>query len=388
MDSPSKFTASSTAITNVRVFDGSRLTELRTVFIDKGLIVQHAENAEIVDGAGGVLIPGLIDAHIHLNTKRELQIMAQYGITTGLDMATWPPSKLQALRGQRGVTDIRSPGLPATSPGSLHSIMLPIPRDDLLRSPEDGVKFVGDRMAEGVDYIKIVADIPGPDQATMNAIAAAAHEHDKLVIVHATTCNTFVMAQDAKADVITHVPRDQILDGEVCARMLNENCILVPTLAMMEATTAPLRWSGIFRLLLQPLKLLAIIKAKRKAPPSRGAETYEHARDNVAALHRAGVPILAGTDCHEEPTSPFSVKHGDSLHHELELLVGAGLSTVEALQAATSLPAKYFNLHDRGTIEVGKRADLVLLSEDPINDIQKTRSIVRVWCAGSEVEMS
>lgn len=97
---------------------------------------------------------------------------------------------------------------------------------------------------------------------------------------------------------------------------------------------------------------------------------------------------VTGTACHEEPGSPFSVKHGDSLHHELELLVEAGLSTVEALQAATTLPAKYFNLHDRGIIEVGKRADLILLTEDPVKDIRATRSISRVWCAGIEVEMS
>ena len=71
-----------------------------------------------------------------------------------------------------------------------------------------------------------------------------------------------------------------------------------------------------------------------------------------------------------------------SLHDELELLVAAGLSTVEALRAVTVLPAKHFGLTDRGAIRPGLRADLVLLDGDPVADIRATRAICRVWCAG------
>jgi imidazolonepropionase-like amidohydrolase len=103
-------------------------------------------------------------------------------------------------------------------------------------------------------------------------------------------------------------------------------------------------------------------------------------------MYRAGVPILAGTDCHEEPDSFFEVKHGESLHQELELLVEAGVSVVDALRAATILPAEHFRLNDRGAIAEGKRADLVLLREDPTKDIRATRSIDRVWCGGIEYQ--
>jgi len=78
------------------------------------------------------------------------------------------------------------------------------------------------------------------------------------------------------------------------------------------------------------------------------------------------------------------VPMGISLHQELELLVGAGLSSVRALQAATSLPAKYFNLQDRGVIKPGFRADLVLVRGDPIANISVTREIERVWIGGVE----
>lgn len=82
---------------------------------------------------------------------------------------------------------------------------------------------------------------------------------------------------------------------------------------------------------------------------------------------------------------PAKFRMGESLHQELELLVQAGMFTVEILRAATILPAQCFGLDDRGIVAVGKRADLLLLSEDPINDIKATRSIQRVWCCGSEV---
>ena len=108
------------------------------------------------------------------------------------------------------------------------------------------------------------------------------------------------------------------------------------------------------------------------------------ARDSVSVLYRAGVPILAGTDANTTPGVPASPPFGDSMHRELELLVDAGLSAVDALRAATLLPARYFGLADRGVVEPGKRADLVLLAGDPVADIRATRRIEQVWCAGVE----
>ena len=82
------------------------------------------------------------------------------------------------------------------------------------------------------------------------------------------------------------------------------------------------------------------------------------------------------------------ISHGSSLHHELELLVEAGLTNVDAVRAATSRPARYFGLPDRGVIEPGRRADLVLIDGDPLRDITVIRSIRHVWCGGAEVKPS
>jgi imidazolonepropionase-like amidohydrolase len=110
---------------------------------------------------------------------------------------------------------------------------------------------------------------------------------------------------------------------------------------------------------------------------------YESAKESVSLLHKAGVKILAGTDANQSPIA--AVKYGIGLCEELELLVEAGLENVEALRAATSLPAECFPmLGDRGVIAVGERADLVLVGGNPEMDIKAVR---RVWVKGVEVDL-
>jgi hypothetical protein len=98
-------------------------------------------------------------------------------------------------------------------------------------------------------------------------------------------------------------------------------------------------------------------------------------------LHEAGIAILAGTDAPNPGTA-----YGVSMHRELELLVASGLNPAAALAAATSVPAARFGLEDRGRIERGLRADLVLVAGDPSQDILATRAIVAVWKNGYRLE--
>src|SRR6478735_6294399 len=225
-------TAQKVAIKNVRVFHGEQLTAPTSVVIDGGVIVSDATGAQEIDGANGVLIPGLIDSHVHLEGERHLQRMADWGVTTALGMGEWWPEKLHALRNREGLTDIRSACIPATTPGSLHSKLLPIPPETLVSGSGDASSFVRDRLAEGADYIKVIADLPGPDQPTLDALVSAAHEQGKLVITHAATYIPFTMALEARSDVITHVPRDKALGDESVARMMTDKSVSVPTLTM------------------------------------------------------------------------------------------------------------------------------------------------------------
>ncbi|KAJ6437236.1 xylulose-5-phosphate/fructose-6-phosphate phosphoketolase [Purpureocillium lavendulum] len=369
------------AITNVRVFDGQGLTAPTTITICGGVIGDgDASGAHEIDGTGKFLFPGFIDTHVHLSGARhQLEHMAKWGVTTALGMGEWSPEKVNALRGSPGLTDIRSAGIPATTPGSLHSKMLPIDQNAFVTGPEDSSRFVKDRLAQHADYIKIVADVPGPDQDTINALVAESHSQEKLVVTHAATYSPFTMALAGRPDFITHVPRDKVLDEEDAKDMAQKQIVSIPTLAMMATICRPLPWSAVLRVLLQPSLLLTVLRGRRSFA---GPEAYRNCTDSVMQLHRASVQILVGTDSNEEEDSPFTIPHGESFHREMELLVEAGLSTVEVLKAGTSLAAGCFGLEDRGAIEPGKRADLVLLAANPLDEIRSSRKIDRVWLGG------
>lgn len=112
---------------------------------------------------------------------------------------------------------------------------------------------------------------------------------------------------------------------------------------------------------------------------------YEHAAlETVKRIHKNHITILAGTDANLQPDLPATVPFGSSRHDELENLVEAGMSNLEALRAATVVPALEHGLHDRGAIRPGMRADLFLVNGNPLEDIRVTRQIQRVWSAGLE----
>ena len=354
---------------NVRVFDGHQLGKPTTVVLDEATVSSAPSGDRVVDGGGGALLPGLIDAHVHLHELEDLDRFATHGVTTALDMASWPPSFVDSLRHRPGLCDIRSALGSCTVPGTLHSKMQGYPDDGILEGEGAGTRFVERRVAEGADYIKLIADVPGPDQSLLDEVVAAAHDHGKLAVTHASSLVAFTMAVRSGSDVITHVPLDAPIDDGVLDELLARGQVVVPTLCMMEGLVARLIELGI-----------------APAPGSGATEgrAYANADESVRRLHAAGVPILAGTDANAAPSAPAKVLHGESLHHELELLVAAGLSTLDALRAATELPATHFGLSDRGRIAPGLRADLVLLRGDPIAEITATRAIERVWCGGTE----
>ncbi len=358
-----------TALRNVRVFDGWRLLPPGTVVLDGGRIGADASGAAaVVDGAGAVLLPGLTDAHLHLDGRPSLERLVRFGVTTALDMAGAPPEFVDSMRGIRGLTDIRSAGTAALAPGSIHSRIPQIGPRGVIRGAGEAERFVTERFAEGSNYLKILIDLPGPgpDPATVGALTATAHRLGRLVVAHALSFEAAEVAQAAGVDVLTHTPLDRPLGRAAADRMAAAGRTLIPTLAMMEALTAPST----------PPAMLA-----QWATP--GA-SYDNARASVAAAHRAGVAILAGTDTNTDTESAGDYGFGDSLHHELELLVDAGLGTVDALRAATVLPAERFGLTDRGAVAPGRRADLILVDGDPLHDIRAVRSISRVWCGGVE----
>lgn len=278
--------------------------------------------------------------------------MAKFGVTTPLDMATWPADILKSLRDRKNMTDIRSCGLAATAPGSVHSRIPTLPSEALVTDAADAERFVARQVADGAAYIKIVADVPGRDQESLNTLVDAAHRSGKQVVAHAVSTIAASMAQAAGVDYLTHVPVDGVMNDQEIHQMLEDKRVSIPTLTMM------------------------------KGVASRKGADYQNCIKTVTSLHHAGVPILAGTDANDSPGVPTNIPHGKTLHEEFELLVQCGLSTTEVLRSATCLPAKYFGLSGRGSIEPGRRADLILIEDNPSRTLQQQGEFRRCGLPG------
>jgi len=140
--------AKKTALVNVRVFDGYKVGDPTTVIIDGDKIgtSSKAMGAQMVDGEGGILMPGLIDSHCHIDSEEKLSTLRTCGITTALDMEEWPLSivhDMKAIAGKDGYPDFLSAGLAATS-----HIPFPYPPGQI-PSIAKARQWVADRVHEG-----------------------------------------------------------------------------------------------------------------------------------------------------------------------------------------------------------------------------------------------
>ncbi|PRY39449.1 amidohydrolase family protein [Umezawaea tangerina] len=380
-----------TTIVNAKVFDGTTTRDWTSVRFADGLVTACSptsaalEGDEVVDAGGGTLLPGLLDAHAHLFPGALAQSLT-FGVTTVLDMFS-TPDLLAAAKEQAGsrpdVADVRSAGVGATAPGGHPSMMYaPFPT---LTSADQAERFVADRVAEGSDYLKVVSGVgglwPSLDAGTIAALVTATHARGLLVVAHVSSTAGVAEVVSAGVDVIAHVPADTVLDDALVARIAEAGIAVGPTLATIENTLGERGGAAVAG---DPRLAEALGDTWRRRltadAPALGSRMppYSRAEDNVRRLADAGVTLLAGTDA-PNPGTVF----GASLHRELELLVRCGLSPARALAAATAEPARVFGLPDRGAIAVGGRADLVLVSGDPLADITATRAIERIWRAGT-----
>lgn len=389
------------AIAKVRIFDGFRLVPRGTVVVHGGRIVaagpkvKPPRGIEVIDGSGATLLPGFIDAHTHVYGGPVLERALVFGVTTELDMFAEPGS-MRALRDEQAATgapgraDVRSAGFLATAPGG-HGTQygLAVPT---LTGPEEAQAWVDARLAEGSDYIKIVSEDgaaygferPALDHATIAALIQAAHGRRRLAVVHVSTLERARAAIAAGADGLVHIFVDREPEPDFAPLVARRRAFVVPTLSVSESTTGVPSGQGLtddprIAPFLTPDEVTNLRRAFNARPdaPNR----LEHAFAAVRRLKAARVLILAGSDA----LNPGTV-HGASIHREMELLVAAGLSPVEALAAATSAPARAFGLTDRGRIAPRLRADLVLVRGNPGLDITATRDILRVWKGGHPVE--
>ncbi len=389
--------AGSVAVVGVRLFDGERTVPKATVVFSQGKIiavgaeVEVPEGAVVVAGEGKTLLPGFIDSHTH-SWGDALERAVVFGVTTQLDMFTDPRflRQVQAEQAQGKPlprADMISAGVLATAPGG-HGTQFGVPIPTLTAT--DQVKdWISDRVVEGSQFIKVVIEdgslfgreIPTLDRQIVAAVIVEAKRHGLLAVTHTHTLEGARMAIESGTDGLAHLFLDHAADDELLRLAKEHGIFVVPTMTVLESATGVASGTS----LVADERLAPFLNSAEKvnlakAFPSRGL-TMSVVEETVRKLRAVGVPILAGSDAPNPGTT-----HGASIHREMELLVGAGLTPSEALKAATAAPADAFGLKDRGRVAVGQLADLVLVEGDPTAEITATRSIAAVWKRGLPID--
>ncbi|MFJ3490969.1 amidohydrolase family protein [Leifsonia aquatica] len=408
-----------TAIVGARIFDGEEVIPEMSVVIEGTRIVsiggEVPDGAVVVDGRGGTLMPGLIDAHVHTSLEG-LELALTFGVTTELEMQGMftRGARTQVTENDR-VADVRSAGFGITPPGGHPSELMggdgdgdgdeaPWEAEDadtdqwaelvmpFATTPEEAVAFIPRLEATGSDYIKFMIDdgtvegapgLPLLDDATIAAGVSEAHRRGLLTVAHTLTVDATASAIAGGIDGLVHLFMDRPHTPQVIEAVAASGAFVVPCVvlnaSMMGIPATAFAADPRVRSRLDDAWIATLESSYDRYPQG----DLDDVLASVRALHAAGVDILVGTDVSFPLPTLGGMAHGASVHHELQFLVRAGLTPTEALRAATATPARRFGLDDRGRIREALRADLVLVDGDPTTRISDTLDIRQVWRRGS-----
>jgi len=394
-----------TAFTHVNIVDvndSERLLLDYTVLIDGREIVEVApadlvsvpDHATVIDSTDRYLIPGLTDAHVHIKDEDELLLYVAAGVTTVRDM--WGTTGLQLTLGFPDQLEMQArtaegsllgPSIYTTGP-IMEGVPATNPLLDTYTSPQAAVESVQWQAAQGYQFIKVYDHLSPEVYA---AITTEAERHALPVVGHVPYAVGLDMVIASNQHSIEHltgfvdseaaallVPEDQLMDY---ARQIADagiwNCptLVLYTRVLPATELTTLQNQPEMRYMPRWLRALwPFFTSQIRAELRYTGDDYPDAINRVnfqvmAALHDAGARFIAGTDT----DNPFLIP-GFSLHDELEVMVDAGLSPYEVLQAATVNAADALGAPGEfGAITPGQRADLVLLSDNPLVDITNIR---------------
>lgn len=407
-----------------------------TVEINNGIIskvapaknVKAIEGSRVIDGTGKYLMPGMADAHIHFFQSGSL-----YTRPDGLDLRKIHPYESEITFAKNnatdylerylrlGITSVVDVGGPMANFNVRDSIAKTIvapnvlvtgPLFSMVDRPQLGddrpiIKITSKEAADSLmqqmlpskpDFIKIWY-IAGPTMPAeknydlVKYIAEQTHKNGLKLAVHATELHTAELAVDAGADILVHSVDDSLLPDAFIKKMLVRNVTLIPTLIVagnyykvfsgkLAHHPQDLAWANAFAYgsLTDPESMAA-----EKLPPvlkflrSRGIPAEIASMDSIMALNlvklvKAGVNIATGTDA-----GNIGTQHASSYLQEQEAMQAAGISVAEILKASTINVAKAFGKESVwGSIDKGKKADLLLLNSNPLQSLNNLNAIAMV----------
>ena len=438
-----EISTNATAITNVTVIDAVHgVRKNQTVVFDGDNIVSvqtagpPADTARRIDGTGRYLIPGLWDFHVHLTYDERLtavmpQLFLSYGITSVRDTGGLMHEILPVVEKMRAAGEI-APRVFFAGPllDGEFVVYNGIGRPEIgvsVPTPELARQQVIEMHAQGVNFIKVY-EMVQPE--VFDALTEIAGELDLPIDSHVPLS---MRARDAgpRVSSIEHLrniemdcaagaeklhrarlallQNDEGISGAALRTAMHseqrlpaigdydeaqcdiviaalQDTVMVPTLRLNSFVLLP-PWQrpdwqeALSRLPTNVSRDWQTQAERRRSSPAGDPLFANWSMFLTNRMHDAGVPFGAGTDVPINLSVP-----GYSLHSELDMLVKAGLTPLEALEAATLEPAKFFGLEgDMGAIAEGQVADMVLLDADPLEDINNTKRIVMVISKGQRV---
>jgi imidazolonepropionase-like amidohydrolase len=379
--------------------------------------------APTTDLKGAFVIPGLMNLHAHLgntvdlvqdskfhtraSVEKDLKTYASYGVTTVLSMGTDQDTIFPIRNEQRAAFAGESPAT-ARPPmarvyktgqglmfkggyGGLAGV------NQAVASPEEAAAAVNAQLDKGVDFIKLWLDdelgtMPKMPAPISTAIIETAHKRNARVLGHIFYLEDAKVLASQGIDGFVHMVRDQPIDQALLDSMEQHGTWQVAGTLSREASmfaygsTPPFASDPFFTrgVSAKTLELIKSPERQKTIPGNPNFKKYpaffETAKANFKRLVGAGVPFALGTDA--GPPGRFP---GYFEHWELQLMVDAGLTPAQAIDAATRRAAMFLGAEDLGTLEPTKWADFVVLDADPLADIRNSRKIRAVYISGAEV---
>ncbi len=391
----------------------------RIVQIGEGGTLVISDDAEIIDGSGKTLVPGIINLHGHVgltkglsqaqehytreNVIENLRTYAQYGVTTttsmGTDLDLVTGVRDAVARGQlaglaRVVTALQGfttkEGYPTHVPG-VKGLALEV------ATPSEAREQV-DRLADnGAALVKMWVDshhgtFEKLQARAFQAIIDQAHKRGMLAAAHLYELVDAKRLADAGLDLIVHSVRDAEVDRGLIRRLLAQDIVYVPTLTREQSTFVyadspawlddPFFSARVDPSIIQGLRTTMRENQSKDPEQSINRENFRIAMRNLKTLADAGVKIGFGTD-----TGPPARFAGYFEHWEAELMVEAGLTPMQVIVSFSKNAAEGLGIDDDfGTLAEGKVADMILLNSNPLGNIRNLRDIHSVFIGGRAVE--
>lgn len=387
-------------IRNVRLIDGTGAEPIPSVnvAVENGVISWIGEGSvtpsahphyEDINGEDLTLMPGTFDCHEHFaGDGGESGVLAMNDDVPEVLLVKAASNARRALMtGQTSARDVGSPyGISITLARQVATGSIPGPRITAagqwiqapttwpysmvytIESAEQMRQVVSDQIGQGAGLIKVGATgvrEDGSDYATLGPeiarlVVELAHGAGLKVAAHCTGFMGATEAVEAGIDSIEHCTN---IDSATARLMAQMGTVAVPTMSTWDyRIQAAARWN-------LPKEEIDIAEGRRDA-----------SRASFKNMLDAGVKIAAGTDAGGSP-----VRHG-TIVHEMEVMIEAGLTTMQAIESATRIAAEITGtLKDTGTVEVGKLADLILVDGDPLSDVGAIRNVWAVFQGGRRV---